>query len=199
MKAKLKRLEISSKAMLPTEFGSFTLYAFLNEIDHKEHIAIVAGNVQDAKDVVVRVHSECLTGDALGSLRCDCRKQLEKSLRNIASLGQGVVIYLRQEGRGIGLVNKIRAYALQDRGLDTCEANLALGQPIDTRDYTVAALMLHALSIKSIQLLTNNPLKICALEKAGIEVTQRLEHIVESNPHNDFYLKVKQKKLGHML
>ena len=157
------------------------------------------GNAMGREDLPVRMHSECLTGDALGSLRCDCRDQLEVSLRAIGAHPHGLVLYLRQEGRGIGLLNKIRAYGLQDRGLDTVEANLALGFRDDERDYAVAAHMLHSLKIRSIQLMTNNPKKVEGLEQYGVRISGRLPHVIPPNPFNEFYLHTKASKSGHYL
>lgn len=192
-------VRIVSIADLPTRFGDFQIVAFENNRDGKDHIAIVRGDVTGAENVAVRLHSECLTGDALGSLRCDCRDQLEAALTAIGRLDKGIVLYLRQEGRGIGLKNKIRAYALQDYGMDTVEANLALGFRDDERDYAVAAHMLNSLKVKSIQLMTNNPRKINDLKRLGINVAGRLPHILPANPHNEFYLRTKAEKSGHML
>lgn len=186
-------------ADLPTEFGHFHLVAFWNNRDAKEHVAVVHGDVIGAERVPVRMHSECLTGDALGSLRCDCRAQLHQALRMIAAEPCGVVLYLRQEGRGIGLVNKIRAYALQDQGLDTVDANLALGFGADEREYSMAAHMLHSLRIRSIRLITNNPDKIEQLRSVGIEVADRIPHVIPPNPHNQFYLETKSRRSGHLI
>jgi len=184
---------------LPTRFGDFHIIAFENNRDGKEHVAITRGDVIGASDVPVRLHSECLTGDALGSLRCDCRDQLETALKKIGKMEKGVLVYLRQEGRGIGLVNKIRAYSLQDEGLDTVEANLALGFRDDERDYAVAAHMLMSLKIDSVQLMTNNPKKINQLVQYGIKVNGRIPHIVEPNEYNRFYLETKAAKSGHLI
>jgi GTP cyclohydrolase II len=173
--------------------------AFENNRDGKEHVAITKGDVIGAENVPVRLHSECLTGDVMGSLRCDCRDQLEAALKAIGQMERGMVLYLRQEGRGIGLINKIRAYSLQDEGLDTVEANLALGFRDDERDYAVAAHMLMSLKIKSIQLMTNNPKKISDLERYGIRVNGRVPHIMEPNQYNRFYLETKASKSGHMI
>jgi GTP cyclohydrolase II len=186
-------------ADLPTRFGDFRVVAFVNNRDDKDHIAIVKGQVLDAADVPARLHSECLTGDALGSLRCDCRDQLEAALKAIAAQPAGVVLYLRQEGRGIGLRNKIRAYALQDRGYDTVDANLALGFQNDQRDYAIAAHMLASLRIQSIRLMTNNPDKIAQLEKLGVKVSGRIPHVLPANPYNRFYLETKAAKSGHWI
>lgn len=192
-------VSIASIAELPTRFGDFHIVAFYNNKDGKEHAAIVKGDVTDAEDVPVRIHSECLTGDALGSLRCDCRDQLEAALTAIGKMEKGMVLYLRQEGRGIGFINKIRAYSLQDYGMDTVEANLALGFRDDERDYEVAAHMLMSLKVKSIQLMTNNPKKINDLTRYGINVSGRIPHVLPPNPHNEFYLRTKAEKSGHMI
>src|SRR4051812_47444943 len=167
-------VRVEAVADLPSRFGRFRIVAFWNNRDGKEHIAMVHGDVMGAAEVPTRLHSECLTGDVMGSLRCDCRDQLEVALQRLASTPRGLLLYLRQEGRGIGLVNKVRAYALQDRGLDTVEANLALGFRDDERDYAVAAHMLASLNIQSIQLMTNNPNKIRQLEQHGIRVSGRI-------------------------
>jgi GTP cyclohydrolase II len=190
---------IEAIAELPTRFGEFHIIAFSNNRDKKEHVAIVKGDVFDGEDVPVRLHSECLTGDVMGSLRCDCRDQLEAALQKIGEMDQGIVLYLRQEGRGIGLTNKIRAYSLQDQGLDTVEANLALGFRDDERDYAVAANMLHALKIKSIRLMTNNPKKIAQLEQHGVKINERIPHVLPTNDHNRFYLETKVAKSGHLI
>ncbi|RPI96854.1 MAG: GTP cyclohydrolase II [Chloroflexi bacterium] len=192
-------VRVAAMAELPTRFGNFHIVAFENNRDGKEHVAIIKGDVIGASDVPVRLHSECLTGDVMGSLRCDCRDQLEAALKKISQMQRGVVLYLRQEGRGIGLINKIRAYSLQDEGLDTVEANLALGFRDDERDYAVAAHMLMALKIESIQMMTNNPKKIDQLTCYGIQVNGRIPHIMEPNGHNRFYLETKAAKSGHMI
>lgn len=186
-------------ANLPTRFGDFRIAAFWNNRDGKDHVAIIKGDVRGQADVPTRLHSECLTGDALGSLRCDCRDQLEAALSKIGSMERGIVLYLRQEGRGIGLMNKVRAYALQDRGLDTVEANLALGFGDDERDYAIAAHMLQSLQVESVQLMTNNPNKIKQLETLGVRVSGRLPHLLPPNPHNRFYLETKAKRSGHFI
>lgn len=192
-------VRVVALAELPTRFGEFHIIAFENNRDGKEHVAIVKGDVIGAKDVPARIHSECLTGDALGSLRCDCRDQLESSLKAIGQMERGMVLYLRQEGRGIGLTNKIRAYSLQDQGLDTVEANHALGFRDDERDYAVAAHMLMSLKIESVRLITNNPKKIQQLVDYGIQVTDRIPHIMEPNDYNRFYLETKAAKSGHLI
>ncbi len=186
-------------ADLPSRFGRFQVAAFWNNRDGKEHVAIMRGNVFGREEVPTRVHSECLTGDALGSLRCDCRDQLEVALRRIAREEHGLVLYLRQEGRGIGLLNKIRAYGLQDRGLDTVEANQALGFRDDEREYSIAAHMLHSLRVRSIRLFTNNPRKVEDLARFGVKITAREPHVIQPNEHNRFYLLTKAAKSGHYL
>jgi GTP cyclohydrolase II len=192
-------VRIAAIADLPTRFGDFQIVGFYNNRDDKDHAAFVHGDVCDAEDVPVRVHSECLTGDAIGSLRCDCRDQLESALQQLGQMDKGILLYLRQEGRGIGLTNKIRAYALQDQGYDTVEANLALGFRDDERDYAVGAHMLDSLRVRSVRLMTNNPRKIADLTRNGINVTGRIPHIIPPNPHNRFYLETKATKSGHLI
>jgi len=192
-------VRVVALAELPSRFGDFHIVAFENNRDGKDHIAITRGNVLGAEDVPVRLHSECLTGDVIGSLRCDCRDQLEAALKKIGQMERGVLLYLRQEGRGIGLANKIRAYSLQDQGLDTVEANLALGFRDDERDYAVAAHMLMSLKIQSVRLMTNNPKKIEQLTHYGIKVNGRIPHIMEPNQYNRFYLETKASKSGHLI
>lgn len=192
-------VKIVAIADLPTRFGQFQVVAFCNNQDGKEHAAFVHGDVYDAEDVPVRLHSECLTGDVAGSLRCDCRDQLETAMRTIGSMDKGILLYLRQEGRGIGLANKIRAYGLQDHGYDTVEANLALGFLDDERDYSIAAHMLDSLKVRSIRLMTNNPKKLNALKDYGIRVNGRIPLVIPPNPHNAFYLETKAQKSGHLL
>jgi GTP cyclohydrolase II len=189
---------IVATAQLPSEFGQFRAHVFHNDQDSFEHVALVRGELKGAQDVPTRLHSECLTGDAFGSLRCDCRGQLESSLRLVGAAERGIVLYLRQEGRGIGLANKIRAYELQEQGYDTVDANLMLGFAADERDYRVAAAMLRALGVASVALMTNNPDKIQQLSMAGIEVSQRLAHEMDPNPHNRFYLATKARRSGHL-
>jgi GTP cyclohydrolase II len=190
-------VKVVGVADLPTRFGDFRIVAFWNNRDAKEHVAVVHGDVLEREDVPTRLHSECLTGDALGSLRCDCRDQLEVALRALGAMDRGCLVYLRQEGRGIGLINKVRAYALQDTGLDTVEANLALGFRDDERDYAIAAHMLRSLAIRSVRLMTNNPAKIRQLTQYGLRVSGRIPHVIPSNPHNRFYLETKASRSGH--
>lgn len=192
-------VNIAAIAELPSRFGDFHIFAFYNNKDDKEHVAIVRGDVTDSEDVPVRVHSECLTGDVIGSLRCDCRDQLESALTMIGKMEKGILLYMRQEGRGIGLVNKIRAYGLQEHGYDTVQANMALGFRDDERDYGVAAHMLMSLKVRSIQLITNNPKKIENLTCHGIVVNGRIPHIMEPNDYNRFYLETKANKSGHLI
>jgi GTP cyclohydrolase II len=192
-------LRMVSVAELPSRFGDFRAVAFTSDERGDEHLAIVRGNVRSLRDVPVRIHSECLTGDVLGSLRCDCREQLQTALESIGQLKAGAVLYLRQEGRGIGLTNKIRAYALQDHGHDTVEANHLLGFGDDERDYRVAAEMLRELGVRSVRLMTNNPNKVQGLRKEGIKVTGRLPIVTQANRFNASYLLTKQKRSGHWL
>ncbi|NEQ86372.1 MAG: bifunctional 3,4-dihydroxy-2-butanone-4-phosphate synthase RibB/GTP cyclohydrolase II RibA [Moorea sp. SIO2I5] len=190
-----------SVAQFPSSFGNFQIYAYRNTLDHSEHVAIVKGDPTQFKyhKVMVRMHSECLTGDALGSLRCDCRMQLQAALKIIENSGEGVVVYLRQEGRGIGLVNKLKAYSLQDMGLDTVEANERLGFPADLRDYGMGAQILNDLGVNKICLITNNPRKIAGLKGYGLEVVGRVPLLIEANDYNSSYLATKAQKLGHLL
>ncbi len=188
-----------SSAHLPTRFGEFDIAIFENNKDQREHLAIIRGNVENAAGVPVRVHSQCQTGDIFGSLRCDCRDQLEHALRTFATMDKVALLYLKQEGRGIGLANKIRAYHLQEQGLDTVEANQALGFRNDLRTYEIAASMIKLLNIKSIVLLTNNPEKIRGLIENGIEIVRREPIVMPSNPYNISYLETKKKKAGHLL
>ena len=192
-------MHIVSVAELPTRFGDFRAVAFSDAPDGKEHLAIVKGTVRGRSRVPVRVHSECLTGDVLGSLRCDCRDQLTSALETIGRAEAGVVLYLRQEGRGIGLNNKIRAYALQDQGHDTVDANRLLGFGDDLRDYGAAAEMLEALGVRSVLLMTNNPAKVTGLRDHGVKVAGRLPHVITANRHNHRYLATKQTRAGHWL
>ncbi len=192
-------VQLVAIANLPSNFGEFQICGFISPCDGKEHTAIVKGDVTGKKNVLVRVHSECLTGDVMGSKRCDCRDQLVESLRRIEREGLGVLIYLRQEGRNIGLTEKIRAYALQDHGADTIDANMLLGHQPDERDYGVAAHMLRTFGIKSIRLLTNNPDKIRQIRKHGIQITERVPLITKVTEYNEYYLRTKAERSGHLL
>ena len=186
-------------AELPSRFGMFQVVAFWNEREQKEHAAFVHGDVFDRERVLVRLHSECLTGDAIGSLRCDCRDQLIASLERVAKSEAGIVLYMRQEGRGIGFANKIRAYQLQDQGLDTVEANEALGFRADEREYGIAAHMLASLHVRSIEIMTNNPAKIEDLRRHGVRIEGRIPLVVPPHPTAREYLETKRKKMGHLL
>src|SRR5213593_4389368 len=192
-------VKVEAVAQLPSRFGRFHIVAFWNNRDGKEHIAMVHGEAMGSEDVPTRLHSECLTGDVMGSLRCDCRDQLEVAMKKIGDMERGLVLYMRQEGRGIGLINKIRAYALQDRGLDTVEANLALGFRDDERDYEVAAHMLASLNVESIALMTNNPDKIAQLQRYGVKIARRIPHVIPPNEFNRDYLLTKAVRSGHQL
>ncbi len=188
-----------AEARLPTVHGEFTAIAFKSNIDPDEHMALVMGDITTEEPVLVRVHSECVTGEVFGSLRCDCGEQIKLAMQTIAKEGRGVVLYMRQEGRGIGFHNKIRAYALQDKGMDTVEANLSLGFAPDLRDYGVGAQILADLGLHDIRLLTNNPKKVIGLESFGLKVVETVPIIIPPNPYNCHYLETKQKKLGHIL
>jgi 3,4-dihydroxy 2-butanone 4-phosphate synthase / GTP cyclohydrolase II len=194
-----KLVERVVSTRLPTAFGEFTVVGYRSLVDDKHHVAMVKGEVDGVEDVLVRVHSECLTGDVFHSLRCDCGEQLDSALAMIEREGRGVLLYLAQEGRGIGLLNKLKAYNLQDRGLDTVDANLELGLPVDLRDYGIGAQILADLGLTSIRILTNNPKKIRGLEGYGLSVTAQLPIIHAPNPHNERYLQAKRDKLGHTL
>jgi len=194
------RIERVAEARLPTVHGEFTVYAYRSAVDNVEHLAVVAGDLLAAGPVLVRLHSECLTGDVFGSLRCDCGPQLDLAMESIAAAGRGVVVYLRgHEGRGIGLANKIRAYALQDTGRDTVDANSDLGLPVDSRRFEPAAMILCDLGVTHVRLMSNNPRKVAALEGAGIIVTERVPIAIEPNIENRHYLHTKQLRMGHLL
>jgi GTP cyclohydrolase II len=194
-----QRVRFVESSQLPTAWGVFEMHGFVDDLSDKEHLVLTMGHVNDGEPVLARVHSECLTGDALFSLRCDCGAQLQAALQHIAQEGRGALCYLRQEGRGIGLINKIRAYKLQDSGADTVEANERLGFGADMRDYSMLQPMLEHLGIHAVRLLTNNPRKVEALESFGIRVAERLPLHTERNPHNEKYLRTKAGKLGHWL
>jgi GTP cyclohydrolase II len=192
-------LDYTTSCLLPTPWAQFTLHAFVEHATGKEHLAMTLGDISNGEPVLARVHSECLTGDVLFSQRCDCGAQLEGALKRIADEGRGILLYLRQEGRGIGLVNKMRAYRLQEAGADTVEANLALGFHADARDYELCKPMLAQFGITAVRLMTNNPRKIAAMEKLGVAVSDRVPLLVNRNAFNSNYLDTKAAKLGHMM
>jgi len=194
-----KLVQQIAKAKLPTVFGEFTIMAYKSDVDATEHVALVKGDISGDEPVLVRVHSACLTGDIFGSLRCDCGAQIRLAMQTIAKEGRGVFLYMQQEGRGIGLHNKLRAYALQDQGMDTVEANVALGFPPDLRDYGVGAQILADLGLHNIRLLTNNSKKVVGLQSYGLKIVETVPLITQPNPYNIRYLKTKQEKLGHSL
>ncbi len=194
-----KLVEPVEVVQMPTDYGDFNLHLYRSKLDGQNHVALVRGNVAGKKDVLVRVHSECLTGDVFGSRRCDCGPQLHLAMRQIAEAGCGVLLYMRQEGRGIGLGPKIQAYKLQEQGYDTVEANEKLGYGMDLREYGLGAQILVDLGLKTIRLLTNNPKKVVGLEGYGLKIVEQVPIKVKSNPHNEKYLKTKREKLGHLL
>lgn len=194
-----KLVKRMAEAKLPTRYGEFMILAYKSDMDADQHVALVMGDIESAEPVLVRVHSECLTGDVFGSLRCDCGEQINDALQMIAKEQRGVLLYMRQEGRGIGIHNKICAYELQDNGLDTVEANLTLGFPADLRDYGIGAQILNDLKLNKIRLLTNNPKKVIGLEGYGLEVVETVPIIIKPNPYNKHYLETKKEKMGHLL
>jgi 3,4-dihydroxy 2-butanone 4-phosphate synthase / GTP cyclohydrolase II len=198
-RAKERLVERVESIQLPTDYGTFQLFLYRSTLDNQNHLALVKGEVAGKKNVLVRVHSECLTGDVFGSHRCDCGPQLHQAMKQIAEEGQGVIVYMRQEGRGIGLAPKIQAYKLQENGLDTVDANLKLGYPMDLREYGLGAQILVDLGLKTIRLLTNNPKKIVGLEGYGLEIVEQVPIRIKANPHNKRYLETKRTRLGHLI
>jgi 3,4-dihydroxy 2-butanone 4-phosphate synthase/GTP cyclohydrolase II len=194
-----KLVEHVEVVKMPTDYGDFDLHLYRSKVDGKHHVALVRGEVAGRQKVLVRVHSECLTGDVFGSRRCDCGSQLHQAMRQIAAAGHGVIVYMRQEGRGIGFAPKIKAYKLQEQGYDTVEANQKLGFDMDLREYGLGAQILVDLGLKTIRLLTNNPKKVVGLEGYGLKITEQVPIKIKSNPHNERYLKTKRQKMGHLL
>ena len=192
-------IDRAATASLPTAYGTFTMHGFVSRLDGEHHVALVKGNIEDGRDVPCRIHSECLTGDVFGSLRCDCGQQLAAAMKRIEQEGRGILLYMRQEGRGIGLINKLRAYRLQEQGLDTVDANLALGFRDDEREYFLAAQMLRNLGVRSVRLLTNNPDKMRQLSAFGLEISQRVPIQMPETDHDTFYLETKRRRMGHLL
>ena len=192
-------VELMACTKMPTRYGIFRAYGYVNKLNGEHHVALVKGEIGDGRDLLCRVHSECLTGDAFGSMRCDCGQQFAAAMKQIEQEGRGILLYMRQEGRGIGLINKLKAYELQDNGMDTLEANLALGFKGDLREYYIGAQILKDLGARTLRLLTNNPDKVYQLSGFGMDITERVPIQMDPTSHDLFYLKTKQKKMGHIL